>query len=263
MVGVGVPLLLAVLLLFVAPAAAHHKDGHDKGPKSSKKVGSSGVADEGDNKHPSGKDRSVEKGGSGTQGNSGSDPDDDGRGPDRSNGGADKPGGPGGDDLADQDGNNGCGNDDDFEDDNEGWCGRKPKSDDAKPSAKASKGKPEAGDGVEGDKVEDEVVQDDDSVPTVPCAEDAKMVDGGCVAISDVISKDDDAEVLGERVTRDDSEPAVDADPLVSGIAASDGDAERSPSVLPLTGSGIVKLLVVAAVFVVLGFILLKARRRI
>jgi hypothetical protein len=85
------------------------------------------VPDEGDNQHPSGKDRSVEPGGSGDQGRSPSDPDDDGRGPDRSNGGPDKPNGSGGVDLADQDGNNGCGNDDDFEDDNEGWCGRNPK----------------------------------------------------------------------------------------------------------------------------------------
>jgi len=81
-------------------------------------------ADDDDNAHPSGKDRSVENGGSGNQGNSDSDPDDDGRGPDRSNGGADKPGGSGGVDASDQDGNNGCGNDDDFEDDNEGWCGK-------------------------------------------------------------------------------------------------------------------------------------------
>jgi hypothetical protein len=84
------------------------------------------VVDSGDNQHPSGKDRSVEHGGSGNQGAAASDPDDDGRGPDRSNGGLDKPNGPGGQDLADQDGNNGCGNDDDFEDDNEGWCGGKP-----------------------------------------------------------------------------------------------------------------------------------------
>ncbi|HEX7168952.1 MAG TPA: hypothetical protein VF230_18385, partial [Acidimicrobiales bacterium] len=82
------------------------------------------VSDDGDNAHPSGKDRSVEHGGSGNQGKAQSDPDDDGRGPDRSNGGADQPNGPGGVDLADQDGNNGCGNDDDFEDDNEGWCGK-------------------------------------------------------------------------------------------------------------------------------------------
>ena len=94
------------------------------------------VVDDGDNRHPSGKDRSVERGRAGNQGRSASDPDDDGRGPDRSNGGADRPDGPGGVDLADQDGNNGCGNDDDFEDDNEGWCGRKPKS--AKPTKPAT-----------------------------------------------------------------------------------------------------------------------------
>jgi len=86
------------------------------------------VPDEGDNLHPSGKDRSVEHGGSATQGNAHSDPDDNYKGPDRSNGGADKqPNGIGGIDKEDQDNNNGCGNDDDFEDDNEGWCGSKPK----------------------------------------------------------------------------------------------------------------------------------------
>ena len=89
------------------------------------------VADDGDNAHPSGRDRSVENGRAANQGRSESDPDDDGRGPDRSNGGPDKPNGTGGEDLADQDGNNGCGNDDDFEDDNEGWCGRKPKPEQA------------------------------------------------------------------------------------------------------------------------------------
>lgn len=86
------------------------------------------VADAGDNAHPSGKDRSVESGNSGNQGNAASHPDDS-KGPKRLEGelGADKPNGPGGRDLADQDGNNGCGNDDDFDDDNNGWCGRKPK----------------------------------------------------------------------------------------------------------------------------------------
>ena len=68
------------------------------------------------NDHPSGKDKSAEPGGSGTQGTSSSDPDG------MTNGGADKPGGDGGFD-ADKDGNNGCGNDDDFEDDNNGNCG--------------------------------------------------------------------------------------------------------------------------------------------
>jgi hypothetical protein len=79
-------------------------------------------ADQGDNRHPSGNDRSCEQGRSGEQGGSRSDPDDDGRGPDRSNGGADRLGGAGGLDGGDQDANNGCGNDDDFEDDNEGLC---------------------------------------------------------------------------------------------------------------------------------------------
>ena len=80
-------------------------------------VAAPAAADDGDNRHPSGKDRSVEAGGSGTQGRSTSDPDGD------ANGGPDKPGGAGGIDRDDQDGNNGCGNDDDFEDDNNGNCG--------------------------------------------------------------------------------------------------------------------------------------------
>lgn len=90
-----------------------------------------GVVDSGDDQHPSGRDRSVEPGGSGNQGNTSADPDDDGRGPDRSNGGTDVPDGVGGFDKADQDRNNGCGNDDDFEDDNEGWCGHHPRPDHA------------------------------------------------------------------------------------------------------------------------------------
>ncbi len=86
--------------------------------------------EEGDNAHPSGKDRSVEPGKSLTQGKAQSDPDDTEKGPERSSGKSDKPfNGQGGIDRADQDGNNGCGNDDDFEDDNEGWCGQKPKND--------------------------------------------------------------------------------------------------------------------------------------
>ena len=136
---------LTAIFLMAAPALAHHKDAHAGGNDRSDDSQTSAewtedndtndggtpnnVSDDGDNAHPSGKDRSVENGKSGNQGKATSDPDDDGRGPDRSNGGADKPNGPGGVDKADQDGNNGCGNDDDFEDDNEGWCTGKPKSD--------------------------------------------------------------------------------------------------------------------------------------
>ena len=85
------------------------------------------IVDEGDNAHPSGKDRSVEHGESGNQGNSESAPDEDGHGPERDWEGTDKPNGSGGVDKDDQDGNNGCGNDDDFEDDNNGNCGPKEK----------------------------------------------------------------------------------------------------------------------------------------
>lgn len=100
------------------------------------------TADEGDNAHPSGKDRSVENGGSGNQGKSESNPDDS-KGPMRYEGakGDDKPAGPGGTDLADQDGNNGCGNDDDFNDDNNGWCG-KPRSSSTPPSKTCPNGSP-------------------------------------------------------------------------------------------------------------------------
>lgn len=83
----------------------------------------------GPSQHPSGKDRCNEPGGV-PQGQSPSAPDNDGRGPERDSTvhpGIDKPGFGGGDNLNDQDGNNGCGNDQDFEDDDEGWCGNKPK----------------------------------------------------------------------------------------------------------------------------------------
>jgi hypothetical protein len=132
-----------LLLMALTPAALANEGngkakGHDKGaPPASvwtedNDTNDGGtpnnVADAGDNAHPSGKDRSVESGNSGNQGNAASHPDDS-KGPKRFEGelGADKPNGPGGRDLADQDGNNGCGNDDDFDDDNNGWCGRKPK----------------------------------------------------------------------------------------------------------------------------------------
>ena len=132
----GVAVTLGLFLLG-GTASAAPKGERGKGPEQTTTVTEdndkndgdtpNNVIDDGDNAHPSGKDRSVERGGSGNQGKAKSDPDDDGRGPDRSNGGVDQPGGAGGVDLADQDGNNGCGNDDDFEDDNEGWCG-KPKA---------------------------------------------------------------------------------------------------------------------------------------
>jgi hypothetical protein len=117
-------------------AAAHHKSDPAGGPPTSEATVVTEDADndgtpnapdplgDADNRHPSGKDKHEESGGSGNQGNAASEPDANGNGPERDAGGLDQPGGPGGMDVLDQDGNNGCGNDDDFEDDNEGWCGK-------------------------------------------------------------------------------------------------------------------------------------------
>ena len=148
--------VIALVALTAAPALAHHKVDHTQGGGNDAAASDgttsdhdgdadsdsstaytedndtndggtpNNVTDDGDNAHPSGKDRSVENGGSGTQGKSESNPDDS-KGPMRYEGelGDDKANGPGGTDLADQDGNNGCGNDDDFDDDNNGHCGRK------------------------------------------------------------------------------------------------------------------------------------------
>ncbi|HYO61735.1 MAG TPA: LPXTG cell wall anchor domain-containing protein [Actinomycetota bacterium] len=156
-------LFVSVILVPVA-ASAHHKEDHQTGKGQSSGSASVPVPTAGsgdhdgdadldpvtaiedsheeevgvaDNKHPSGKDRSGEPGGSGNQGKSESAPDDN-VGPMRNECGAspasdprggctDKPGGSGGMDLQDQDGNNGCGNDDDFDDDNNGHCGGKAK----------------------------------------------------------------------------------------------------------------------------------------
>jgi len=128
---------ILMLALMTGPAFAHHKGGHEGGPPDKETVVTEDTDNDGvpnapdplgdtDNAHPSGNDKHVEAGGSGNQGKAVSDPDDDGRGPDRTNRGVDQPGGAGGLDILDQDGNNGCGNDDDFEDDNEGNCGGKP-----------------------------------------------------------------------------------------------------------------------------------------
>ncbi|MCA1672152.1 MAG: hypothetical protein LC799_08105 [Actinobacteria bacterium] len=141
--------VLGLLVFMASPALAHHKADHTQGPEAqdhgqndagavsdhdgdadsssdttyteendTNDSTTTPTADEGDNAHPSGKDRSVESGGSGTQGKSESNPDDS-KGPMRYEGalGDDKANGPGGTDLDDQDGNNGCGNDDDFDDD--------------------------------------------------------------------------------------------------------------------------------------------------
>ncbi len=127
---IGLILLINLALL---PSSVLASNGHNSSSKPTKSEITYDIPDSGDNAHPSGKDRSVEKGRSLTQGKAKSDPDNNGKGPERNHGKSDKPGSTGDVDKADQDGNNGCGNDDDFEDDNEGWCGHKPKKEVSKP----------------------------------------------------------------------------------------------------------------------------------
>jgi hypothetical protein len=126
----GIVLILGAGTAFAEDGRGKAQGGGSAQPTVTEDDDSDGVPNEpdpigdADNQHPSGKDKHAEAGGSGNQGKAASTPDQDGRGPDRDQGGTDKPDGPGGADILDQDGNNGCGNDDDFDDDNEGWCGR-------------------------------------------------------------------------------------------------------------------------------------------
>ena len=272
-------LFAGVLLLgaLFSPAAAHHKSGHSNGgngkavghsaaPSGGNSGGSSaggssgsgytedndnndggtpdGVVDSGDNMHPSGKDKSVEHGNSGNQGNSSSDPDDDGRGPDRSNGGADKPNGPGGVDLADQDGNNGCGNDDDFEDDNEGWCGKHEKP--AKDVKVKDKDKSKDDDEGSTEVDDDEVVKEADDV-----------VD----AFVDVYAPDNDTKVLGTTLVRPDTDASLDR--IESDLlerSASETETEGGAT-LPFTGADLTLFVMTGLGLAGAGTALLRGRR--
>ena len=260
-------LMAALLAIFLGatPALADHKDSHDAGTAAAasgdKEKGGgkdndgdadndpgtaytedndtndgntpNNQSDDGDNAHPSGKDRSTENGGSGNQGNSESDPDDDGRGPDRSNDGPDKPNGSGGVDQADQDGNNGCGNDDDFEDDNEGWCGKPPKED--KPDNVKGNEKPcdedatmpgtqACDDDDEDDKVEGE---------EIPCDKDATM--------PGTQSCDEDDKVKEDKVnichaTGSATNPFVEITVSVNGL---NGHGDHEGDVIPMPADGV------------------------
>ena len=283
--------MMTVLLVLAAPSWAHHKAGHSQGGGKSAAAGKSGgaggngggssssgytedndtndnntpnnVPDGGDNAHPSGNDKSVEPGNSGNQGNSSSDPDDDGRGPDRSNGGPDKPNGSGGVDLADQDGNNGCGNDDDFEDDNEGWCG-KPK--DKAPKAKGPKDEV-AGDGET--KPCDEVMGDEAKV----CDDDAVLgtVFSRVRGVFDLDASGDDR-VLGAELTKSpedtvaaaDEAAAAGTDDEVLGQAlareATAPEAEEETGALPFTGASVMTFVLIGVALVISGLLINRRR---
>jgi len=231
--------LLAAALMALAPAAlAHHKDGHDQGGGSTQSPkdndgdadsdpGTSftedndtndggtpnNVSDEGDNRHPSGKDRSVEKGGSGNQGKSESDPDG------ISNGGPDKPNGSGGDDLADQDGNNGCGNDDDFEDDNNGNCG-----------------KPEGPDVLGASDISDSFSDSLENLAQVVASLTSPEADFGTDALGETVFNAVPAEVDQDDIVLGVQERAASGAPSNLVEAASPAAA---PGSLPLTGGAV------------------------
>ena len=266
-------LLLALLVVAAGPAVAGGKDNKGKAGKSESAGYTedndtndggtpNNVSDDGDNAHPSGKDRSVENGGSGTQGKSQSDPDGD------SNGGPDKANGSGGVDKADQDGNNGCGNDDDFEDDNNGNCGPKDKvksescpqsMGSTKSNGKAKgKGLTKGCDEEEVDSetdVEDEVEGD----ITEPCVDademvgDAKVCDEEDDVLGSHLENDSDVEddVLGTTITNDEGDAAAPA-------AA---ERESNGSALPFTGAAILSILALAVGLVGSGFLFLRRDR--
>jgi hypothetical protein len=165
-----------------------------------------------DNKHPSGKDRTVENGGSGTQGRSASDPD----GTD--NEGPDKAGYDGGLDKADQDGNNGCGNDDDFEDDNRGNClGREGAPGQAKTPGAAVGGE-------EGQPSEDEEL-DGTTIVGGTGGTDATVGGTDSTSGSQAGSEEDGAAVIASTST-------------VGGARVLGSSATRSPSATAFTPAG-------------------------
>ena len=262
-VATAVAVMFLVLLVIAAPSWAHHKGSHSNGGGKSGNKGKSAASgwtedndtndngtpnnlpDDGDNAHPSGKDKSVEHGNSGNQGNSTSDPDDDGHGPDRSNGGPDKPNGTGGVDLADQDGNNGCGNDDDFEDDNEGWCG--------KPKSKVKEKTKEKVKENTKPKDDDTPPEDDDTPPDV----DTPINDDNTG--NDDVGQDE-PEVLGATLSRG---PGIDSsvNSTIDRVLEREATApETEEGALPFTGAGVIGFVIAGAALVLAGLFLFKAR---
>jgi hypothetical protein len=227
------------------------------------------TADAGDNAHPSGKDRSVENGGSGNQGKSESNPDDS-KGPMRYEGvqGDDKPGGPGGTDLADQDGNNGCGNDDDFNDDNNGWCGRPTKTkpaDVSKPVCDADATMP----GTQKCDKPEEVLG---GVITKPCDKDNNMANGiqACDKPNEVMpelevnpSTPEDT-VLGEQIEKDKAAARPEG-PKVLGLQLSpalNAPVKVAGAVLPFTGGDVLVFLVLALALFASGMLIMRSTKK-
>ena len=267
----GALLAMGALVAFVAlpgvSYAGQPKDGTSKTEDNDSNDGNTAnnISDEGDNKHPSGKDRSVEKGKSGNQGNSKSDPDDDGHGPDRSNGGPDKPDGSGGVDKADQDGNNGCGNDDDFEDDNEGWCGKNPKKDSKDVDKAKSKTKTKKTDRCKKEmkksgKADHKRKTCDYKAPSTTNDEDdaSTVLEAGEGSTDPEVAAEgsvpNDSTVLGAKVSKPKSDAANAIAPATTGRDETLGGA------LPFTGASLMVFIVAAMSMLAAGVILMKRR---
>jgi hypothetical protein len=246
---------IGLLVALASPSLAHHKSGHDNGgggggsgSSVTEDNDSDGVPNEpdpegdSDNRHPSGKDKHAEGGNSGNQGNSTSNPDNDGHGPERNScegSGVgecvDKPGGDGGVDTLDQDGNNGCGNDDDFEDDNEGWCGKPNKDTPEEP------------------KEPEEPCVDDTTTPEDECnpSDDEPEDDADDVLPGVLTRPDGDDDVRGKRLDR----PAVGAGSL------DDPETRPGAAILPFTGGDAARMMLLAAGLILGGSTLVRMRK--
>ncbi len=267
-----------------SPASAHHKTDHTQGGGNSASD-HDGDADSDettamedshtpepdasptpDNQHPSGKDRSAENGGSGNQGKAESNPDDS-KGPMRYEGGLgdDKPGGPGGNDRDDQDGNNGCGNDDDFDDDNNGHCGGKrkpPKTDQLCPAGTDRAGMPY--------RNLDEC-EDDDVLPKPPITRKLcpAGMDNAGMEYED-LSECDDVDVRTDKVCPAGTDfaglPMGNRKDCVLGTVIQRGTPDEPPAVapqaiLPFTGAGSVSSFLIAGIaLITAGLAALKVR---
>ena len=234
--------LLAFFVIGLSPVLASHEKGHSSYTEDNDTNDNNtpnNVSDDGDNAHPSGKDRSVESGGSGNQGKSQSHPDDS-KGPMRCEGTcgeADKPNSGGGADKADQDNNNGCGNDDDFDDDNNGWCG-KPGSSNSTPPA---------------------VLPDAHEQPVTPGEPDKSDMPGKPDAVEPSVDEQPATpdEVLGAIIRR-----ANGSTPDVAVLGARvDAAPAANAATLPFTGSNLLPFVLVGLVFVMIGFLVLRGRR--
>jgi hypothetical protein len=258
-VGLTLCLVAVAMLTLSPPALGHHKDEHSNGGGNSQnqkdndgdadsdpntlQTEETNEPDEGDNMHPSGKDRSVENSwgpdsSNPNQGKSESDPDG------TKNGGIDKPNGSGGNDLEDQDGNNGCGNDDDFEDDNNGNCGG------TKTAAQAFHEVPaeeEVADEQQVTTEEEKVSIETEEQPDLEVSEDEAL------AGDDALAGD---EVLGETIFGPEGDEAVALGAQKTAGApdvAAAAVEPQAPSLLPVTGAGALPLLWLALALILTG----------